>query len=59
MGLSMAGASGYTYAYGDVAQDDRPYNYFPFVCLVFHVIMSMMGMLQLPWLMMGELFPLK
>ncbi|KAF6213048.1 hypothetical protein GE061_010762 [Apolygus lucorum] len=59
MGLSMAGASAYVYAYGHLAQADRPFNYFPFVCVVVHVVMSMMGMLQLPWLMIGELFPLK
>ncbi|XP_066905316.1 facilitated trehalose transporter Tret1 isoform X1 [Halyomorpha halys] len=58
MGLSMAVAAFYNYRYGTVLLEDRPCPYVPFTCLVVNVIASMLGMLQLPWLMIGELFPL-
>lgn len=58
MGLSMAVASYYNYVYGNIALQERPCPYIPFVCLMINVSASMLGMLQLPWLMIGELFPL-
>lgn len=58
MGISMAVASFYNYSYGGLLISKRPCPYVPFVCLVVNVMSSMLGMLQLPWLMIGELFPL-
>lgn len=58
MAISMSSGAVYNYIYGEMSMSDRPFSYIPFACLVVNVIASMLGMLQLPWVMIGELFPL-
>ncbi|KAL1123359.1 hypothetical protein AAG570_002444 [Ranatra chinensis] len=58
MGLTMACSGTYEYLYGDMPEKERPFPYLPLVCMLLNVCASMIGMLQLPWLMIGELFPL-
>ncbi|KAK9505293.1 hypothetical protein O3M35_009383 [Rhynocoris fuscipes] len=58
MGISMGLATWYEYQYGHIQPNLRPCPYVPLICVITNVISSMLGMLQLPWLMIGELFPL-
>ncbi|RZF41842.1 hypothetical protein LSTR_LSTR005304 [Laodelphax striatellus] len=58
MGLSMAICGLHSYLYGHLPVEDRMYRWMPLLCVVINVCFSMLGMLQLPWLMTGELFPL-
>ncbi|XP_073992471.1 trehalose transporter 1-like protein isoform X2 [Rhodnius prolixus] len=58
MGLSMGLAAWYEFEFGHLPPIDRPCPYVPLICVILNVIASMLGMLQLPWLMIGELFPL-
>lgn len=59
MAVSMAACAAYQLAYGALNVDDRPLSWVPLVCILFNVSVSMLGMVPLPWLMIGELFPLK
>ncbi|VVC37016.1 Sugar/inositol transporter,Major facilitator superfamily domain,Major facilitator, sugar transporter- [Cinara cedri] len=59
MCVSMAACGTYEFAYGALNVADRPYSWVPLVCILFNVSVSMLGMVPLPWMMMGELFPLK
>ncbi|XP_075227470.1 facilitated trehalose transporter Tret1-like isoform X2 [Lycorma delicatula] len=58
MAISMGAAGTYEYFYSALPVIDRPASWVPFVCIIINVCASMLGMLQLPWLMTGELFPL-
>lgn len=58
MALAMAAASLYEFLYSDVEFGSRPLPWIPLVSILVNVSASMLGMLQLPWLMIGELFPL-
>uniref|UniRef100_A0A1B6DNR0 Major facilitator superfamily (MFS) profile domain-containing protein n=2 Tax=Clastoptera arizonana TaxID=38151 RepID=A0A1B6DNR0_9HEMI len=57
MAISMGVAGTYEYFYGSQSVSSRPWSWIPQVCIVAHVCGSMLGMLQLPWVMIGELFP--
>ncbi|CAH0392550.1 unnamed protein product [Bemisia tabaci] len=49
------------FAYGNIASDDataRLVPWFPEMCLLINISFSMFGTLQLPWIMIGELYPL-
>lgn len=59
MAVSMAACGAYESAYGPLAVDARPYGWVPLACILFNVSVSMLGMVPLPWMMIGELFPLK
>lgn len=59
MCASMAACGSYEFAYGALKINDRPYSWVPLVCILFNVSVSMVGMVPLPWMMIGELFPLK
>lgn len=59
MCVSMAVCGTYEFAYGELKIDDRPYSWVPLVCILLNVSVSMLGMVPLPWMMIGELFPLK
>ncbi|XP_025194957.1 facilitated trehalose transporter Tret1-like isoform X2 [Melanaphis sacchari] len=59
MAASMAACGAYESAYGPMLVDDRPYGWVPLACILFNVSVSMLGMVPLPWMMIGELFPLK
>jgi len=59
MAVSMAACGAYEYRYEELPVEDRPYNWVPLVCILFNVGVSMLGMVPLPWMMIGELFPLK
>ncbi len=58
MALAMAVAAVYEHFYASVHFDSRPMAWIPLVSILVNVSASMLGMLQLPWLMVGELFPL-
>ncbi|XP_065333329.1 facilitated trehalose transporter Tret1-2 homolog isoform X1 [Cloeon dipterum] len=59
MTLVMACMSAYEYLFSSFAFEDRIVRWFPAACILLHVCVSMMGMLQLPWIMTSELFPLR
>uniref|UniRef100_A0A2S2NAW7 Facilitated trehalose transporter Tret1 n=1 Tax=Schizaphis graminum TaxID=13262 RepID=A0A2S2NAW7_SCHGA len=59
MAVSMAACGAYESAYGPLLVDARPYGWVPLACILFNVSVSMLGMVPLPWMMIGELFPLK
>lgn len=37
---------------------DRTFSYLPLICFLFNVFFSMIGMLPIPWILVGELFSL-
>lgn len=61
-GLGMALAMGlcgfYEQYFHGVPVAERPDSWIPFACILLNVCASMLGTLQLPWIMTGELFPL-
>lgn len=59
MAVSMAACGAYESLYGSLPMEDRPCGWVPLVCILFNVSASMLGMVPLPWMMIGELFPLK
>lgn len=58
MAVTMFGAAMYEHWYSQVEFNVRPFAWIPLVSILISVSASMLGMLQLPWLMIGELFPL-
>ncbi|KAL1464412.1 hypothetical protein WDU94_004062 [Cyamophila willieti] len=58
MALSMGISGTYEYYFSELSMEDRPYNWIPLACILANVCASMLGMLQLPWVMIAELFPL-
>jgi SP family facilitated glucose transporter-like MFS transporter 8 len=58
MAISMAAGGSYEYFYSNLPSTNRPLAWVPLICVLGHVCVSMMGFLQLPWMMNGELFPL-
>lgn len=58
MAVSMAAAAIYEHFYSTWPFEQRPMAWIPLVSILVNVSASMLGMLQLPWLMIGELFPL-
>lgn len=59
MAASMAACGLYEHAYSSLPVDDRPCSWVPLACILFNVSASMLGMVPLPWMMIGELFPLR
>ncbi|XP_071440486.1 trehalose transporter 1-like protein [Hetaerina americana] len=58
MAMSMAVAGGYEFVFsGKGSTDGRPAPWVPLACVLTHVCVSMIGFLQLPWVMTSELFP--
>lgn len=58
MTIAMACGTAYEHFYTNEMSDHRPYSWVPLVSVLLNVSASMLGMLQLPWMMIGELFPL-
>lgn len=58
MAATMAVAAFYEHMYATMQFEYRPMAWIPLVGILLNVSASMLGMLQLPWLMVGELFPL-
>lgn len=58
MALAMGLCGFYEHYFHGVPVADRPESWIPFVCIMLNVCASMLGTLQLPWIMTGELFPL-
>jgi facilitated trehalose transporter len=59
MTLAMSVTSSYEFIFAGVPTHIRPFAWLPAICILIHVCVSMIGMLQLPWIMTSELFPLK
>ncbi|XP_046387785.1 facilitated trehalose transporter Tret1-like [Ischnura elegans] len=58
MAASMAVAGGYEFVFaGKTVADGRLAPWVPLACVLTHVCVSMIGFLQLPWIMTSELFP--
>lgn len=61
-GLGMAATMGlcgfYEQYFIGIPVTLRPHSWIPFICILLNVCASMLGTLQLPWIMTGELFPL-
>ncbi|RZC33795.1 facilitated trehalose transporter Tret1-like, partial [Asbolus verrucosus] len=48
------------FKYYEIHPDEsRIFPLFPLVCVIFNVMFSMVGMLPIPWILVGELFPLQ
>lgn len=48
------------FKYYEVHSDEnRVFSVFPLICVIFNVMFSMVGMLPIPWILVGELFPLE
>lgn len=58
MAAAMAFGAFYESKYGIIDTAYRPYSWIPLACILLNVSASTLGMLQIPWLMIGELFPL-
>lgn len=58
MAVAMVAGGSYEYFYSNLPSTNRPLAWVPLICVLGHVCVSMMGFLQLPWMMNGELFPL-
>ena len=58
MTIAMVFGATYEHLYSKETYDFRPFSWIPLVSILLNVSASMLGMLQLPWLMIGELFPL-
>jgi SP family facilitated glucose transporter-like MFS transporter 8 len=58
MAISMVAGGSYEYFYSNLPSTNRPLAWVPLICVLGHVCVSMIGFLQLPWVMNGELFPL-
>lgn len=59
MAASMVACGAYEWAYAALPVDGRPCSWVPLVCILFNVSASMLGMVPLPWMMIGEMFPLR
>ncbi|CAH0387683.1 unnamed protein product [Bemisia tabaci] len=61
-GFSMGGtllvAAYYEYLFDGVAPGQRPYTWLPILAVFASVMVSCAGVLHLPWMMSGEVFPL-
>nr|XP_018897433.1 PREDICTED: facilitated trehalose transporter Tret1-like [Bemisia tabaci] len=57
MAVTLAGTGVYTYVYRDTTQ--KPYDWFPIVCMLINIVASALGVTSLPLLMSGEVFPLR
>nr|XP_018897397.1 PREDICTED: facilitated trehalose transporter Tret1-like [Bemisia tabaci] len=61
-GFSMGGtllvAAYYEYLFDGVAPGQRPYTWVPILAVFASVMVSCAGVLHLPWMMSGEVFPL-
>lgn len=59
MALSMLVVGVYSRYYEIFSEETRVFPLLPLVCILFNVFFSMIGMVPVPWIMAGELFPLQ
>ncbi|XP_059486340.1 facilitated trehalose transporter Tret1-like isoform X2 [Neocloeon triangulifer] len=59
MTLAMGATTAYEFLFSSFHFQDRILSWIPAFGVLMHVCVSMLGMLQLPWIMTSELFPLR
>lgn len=59
MAVSLLLAVVYYKYYEYFKEEIRIFPSFPLICILFYVMFSMIGMLPIPWILVGELFPLR
>lgn len=59
MFVAMLAAGFYEHLFSSIPPSSRPLPWVPLACFLVHVCVSMLGYLQLPWIMTGEMFPLR
>ncbi|KAK5638697.1 hypothetical protein RI129_012992 [Pyrocoelia pectoralis] len=59
MAVTMFSAAAYFKYYEIYTDEEKRYRAFPLISVLFNVFFSMVGMLPIPWILVGELFPLR
>ncbi|XP_025834259.1 facilitated trehalose transporter Tret1 [Agrilus planipennis] len=59
MGITMLLAASYFKYYEINSDETRQFALIPLICVLFNVFFSMLGMLPIPWMLVGEMFPVE
>ncbi|CAH0386065.1 unnamed protein product [Bemisia tabaci] len=59
MTVSSGAAGVYEFVFRDAPASERPYQWLPIVLLVAYIVFGIIGVTTLPWMMSGEVFPLR
>ncbi|XP_018568116.1 facilitated trehalose transporter Tret1 [Anoplophora glabripennis] len=59
MALTMLTVAIYVKYYELNPEEEKILSYLPLVGIIFNVVFSMIGMLPIPWILVGEMFPLE
>ncbi|KAJ8953695.1 hypothetical protein NQ314_007303 [Rhamnusium bicolor] len=59
MAVTMLVVAVYVKYYELHPQEEKILNYLPLIGVIFNVVFSMVGMLPIPWVLVGEMFPLE
>nr|XP_018911898.1 PREDICTED: facilitated trehalose transporter Tret1-like [Bemisia tabaci] len=59
MTVAFVGAGTYEYLYRDTPVGQRPHEWLPITLVIVNIVSSIIAVTPLPWLMSGEVFPLR
>nr|XP_018897468.1 PREDICTED: facilitated trehalose transporter Tret1-like isoform X2 [Bemisia tabaci] len=59
MTVSSGAAGVYEFVFRDAPASERPYQWLPIILLVAYIVFGIIGVTTLPWMMSGEVFPLR